>query len=241
MTDPTGHDPWWTPDEMRHEAANFTQMFARQIQAQVASGLSAVEGFGKIMDKAWELTHQNLDDLMWVLSNVILGVNPSVNSLWARQINEHVGDRATFLRDWGILYNPRENPYFVGYDLLPATDWIGLFQDGSNNQVFHFFYYAALSYYSGSAVTAFGVAAHDPPAGSSMPCLPAFCTGGVSDADFWLGAAGNSYGSWLREARQNNEALAVSPGAVLRAMLATGAAKVTGGDGSTRQVGVIGN
>jgi hypothetical protein len=241
-TDPDGHcasdssqgDSWCRPEEQHHEnqqlGALTTHDFALQIRNKVnAGGLNSVVGLGQIVDFAWNFVKKDVADLMWVLSNVLLGIDPDYVTPASRPVNDA-------LNSIGIpAYDQNDNPYWIGAQFLPDTDWFPGFQDGGNQQVVHFMFYALTSFYSGFIASGIGNVLHDPPTWTSVPCIPLVCANPRNE-DWALGVAGNSYGAWLNEEARNPGALTVSPGSVLVEVLTNGNATVTNQQG-TRIVG----
>jgi RHS repeat-associated protein len=237
-TDPSGHcasdqsqgDDWCRPEALRHEnrqlGALHTRDFAIGLRGEVYAGhLGSAVGLGQIVDFAWREVRNNIDDLMWVLSNVLLGVDPDYVTPASRPFND-------LLNAIGVpAYSPFDNPRWVKTPFLPDTDWWSGFQDGSGGQVVHLFMYVLSSFYSGFTVAGIGNALHDPPSWSDIPCIRGFCGDGRSDNDWALGVAGNYYGDWLRRASSESTSLTVSPGSVLTEMLVKGKANVTDQNG----------
>ena len=80
------------------------------------------------------------------------------------------------------------NPYFVGTGHYPDTDLKAIFQDGTANQPYHFWFYVAVSFWNGAAVAQAGNVFHE-----SIPPQT-----GRSFQDLALGAMGVDLGRQLR-------------------------------------------
>jgi hypothetical protein len=241
-TDPSGHcasdssqgDSWCRPEEQHHKNQQLgvlaTHDFAIQIRDQVNAGtLSSVIGLGQIVDFAWNFVKKDITDLMWVLSNVLLGIDPDYVSPISRPFNDA-------LNKVGIpAYSHDENPYWVGEHFLPDNDWYAGFQDHGDQQVVHVFYYILTSFYSGKFISHIGNIYHDPPRiakSLGLRCIPILCKNPTNE-DWNLGAAGASYGAWLHGAANNPQALTVSPGSLLVEVLSRGRTMVSTESGTT--------
>jgi hypothetical protein len=126
------------------------------------SSLQPVEAFAQLVDYA-NTIFVDRSGIMWGLTNVLLGVDPNKTAPWKLGLKD--------------MYNihPRSNPYFIGEDWLiynhdpdkgerhsERGDWKEKYWDGTPNQAFHFWYFAAVEYYDNFSYAISANLAHDP-------------------------------------------------------------------------------
>ncbi|NJM42605.1 MAG: hypothetical protein HC853_18615 [Anaerolineae bacterium] len=179
------------------------QEYAQRMRDAVSKGADPVEALASISDHAMILFYGVIDDYMWAMTNVILGVDP-------RQKSPSVCGAFSGM-------GCTKSEYFVG-SLLPHNhvpedgasevgDWNPDFFDGTNNQAFHFWYAVASAYYGESVLAFVGSLIHDPPAtviqdaenwiAENIGPAPPFIDGAASWEDWNLTVAGFTLGNKL--------------------------------------------
>ena len=172
-----------------------------------------------MLDFGWQLADGNVDQFMWMTTQVILGADPHENpNVFLTGL---AGVNFTFqgevVRPFD-QYNVSGNPNFVGL-LLPYNqasgypsselgDWKPEFFDGTSNQAFHFWNTTATSFYNSAAIAKFGDLVHDPvflgpetlrSLQEQFDFVEALTGSGVSQEDANLSDMGILFGSLLRE------------------------------------------
>jgi RHS repeat-associated protein len=216
--DPSGHGdcnvhttackPWWIADrEVRRTTYSSAQKRASILEIgrglQETKGQSSLEKFARLTDYAASLYDEgDTDSFMLDTSFVILGWSRSVGMYWkVDNLNS----------DW------------LGQNAYPEwTGWAAKYSDkdtasgGVNNQMFHVWFYAAVSYFDGPQTAGVGNWVHETPiydtgdwgfVGQTLQRIyPDVVNNGdgVSRADFLLGERGIELGYGLNYAAHLN-------------------------------------
>ena len=164
LTDPSGYLACLNssaPDCIR--AARQLLNTARGLKASVEVGnTQPVDALAQLVERA-DSIFQDRGGMMWGLTNVLIGVDPNKVDVWKLGLKD----------DYKIY--PKSNPYYIGEDWLKYKfdqskgdrysekgDWLDEYWDGTPNQAFHFWYYAAVEYYDNFAYAMAANTVHDP-------------------------------------------------------------------------------
>jgi RHS repeat-associated protein len=163
-TDPTGNSKcvFTTNTDCRTKGQILLE-YAKVIKIGVTSGaFLPVEGFAKFADFATWLFNDDWGDIMWSMTGVLNGIDT----------NKHV-----FIW-YAVPFSIPDSPFFIGQDWLPYKndpnknigdhvysergDWNINYWDDTANQAYHFWYYAAVTYYDGAGWARLANNQHDP-------------------------------------------------------------------------------
>lgn len=178
--DPSGHISCFlrSSTECVNRAISLKNM-ALQLKNKVREGndgLLPVEAFSQLANDAYRLFDHDALGTMWGLTNVLVGVDPNdyiskalavvypdlpINALpWAAKTEAFVG------QDWlPYKHNQCSDFEYPGGGLGVCSlegDWKGEYFDGTANQAYHFWYYAASAFYDGLPLPFIANAFHDP-------------------------------------------------------------------------------
>lgn len=169
--DPSGHISCKDPDspeclanlsDLLEKAKNLKSLVRYQ-SIDPDRTLMPVEALAQLTDYAYELFDYDRRGMMWGMTRVLVGLEPSDYRYLALQpVNDE-------LRRYGIENEISRVHYqqsFVGQDWLPYMtdpsakndhfpqigDWNPDLFDGTSNQAFHFWYYAASRYFDGDVM-----------------------------------------------------------------------------------------
>ncbi len=137
--------------------------FAQTLKSSVELGSALpVEALAQLADRA-AAEFMDIEGVMWGMTNVLIGVDPNSTEIW----KAGVGARYTI--------NPITNPYWIGPDWLrykhdsnqgarhsEQGDWKSEYWDGTPNQAYHFWYFAAVQYYNSAFHANAANIVHDP-------------------------------------------------------------------------------
>jgi RHS repeat-associated protein len=183
-TDPSGKLSCWlnSDDPMCINGATLLLNKARAMKEPVNLGqLEPVEAFAQLADEAYWLFDHDHEGIMWGMTNVLLGFDPNeyiIKAIAPVQSQLGIGWNSPFGETHKNKYNVDMNwlPYRrfgnSSKDILSTDgsyaiyseigDWNPNYFDGTANQAFHFWEYAASSYYDGPEIALIGNAFHDP-------------------------------------------------------------------------------
>lgn len=136
--------------------------YGRGLKSSVSEGwVEPVEALAFLADKAYSDFGKDLRGFMWGMTILLLGIDPNTteHDIWTLGMAED--------------YRPDNSPYSVGLNWLPYLkpdtsleseigDWDPDIFDGSSNQAFHFWYFAAVTYYDAGIMAFIGNQGHDP-------------------------------------------------------------------------------
>jgi RHS repeat-associated protein len=205
--DPSGHLACPTSSDACKSAAGSLHNYAEVLKQLVSSGkMKPVEALASLSDKALGLYENDMNGYMWGMTNVLLGIDPNTVPVWER--GRFVQKTDTFPGQY-LDADPGNNPSYIGTNWLAFNtqqsshdsqqgDWLDDYFDGTSNQAFHFWFYAAVSYYNGPVIALAANAYHDPyyvgdpKQMESWPILGSLWfknTGETSRQDYQLGVA----------------------------------------------------
>jgi RHS repeat-associated protein len=115
-------------------------------------------------------------------------------------INGYCDQKMLFLYrlgNWPKEYNVKGGEYFLGDEYFEGQgSWSSKFYDFTDNQMFHFWFYAAVSYFYGYTVSIVANEVHDPPQESTF--VTDVSIDGISAQDYLLGVSGTTLGFQIR-------------------------------------------
>jgi RHS repeat-associated protein len=189
---------------------DLVKQFAEATKIGVENGaFIPVEGFAQTVDFTYWLFRYDYRGMMWALTLVINGFDPNAGAVWAQ-----VGSRSSpyFIRqDWlPYKHNPQyDDPNWGGGEGVwihsLRGDWNEAYWDKTANQAFHFWFYAAVAFFDGSAWGGLGNVVHDPPINRPAydyihsPEDESPPPSGNSKPDYDLGVKGIELGSKMRK------------------------------------------
>jgi len=163
-------------------AARSLQAQALQLKSMVQSEdnpLNPVEALAELTRYAYNLFGKDSEGWMWGMTNVLVGLDPNdyyflslgIFDIGHNQINGSLHSNRYFVGQNWLPYkrDPINDFYYPGDTVKMEKavsseigDWNPNYFDGTANQAYHFWYFAASDYYDGDLLPFVGNLVHDP-------------------------------------------------------------------------------